>query len=127
MNTADTNQWKSLKGIGSKRANRIVKYRRLLGGFVSKNQLLEIYGLNDSLVEEIKPKLMLDSLKLNKININDASKKELATHPYISWNLANAIVNFRAQHGVYHSIEKIKEIHLVNDKIYLKIAPYLKI
>ena len=50
MNTADTSQWKSFNGIGSKRANRIVKYRRLLGGFVSKNQLSEIYGLSDSLI-----------------------------------------------------------------------------
>ena len=127
MNTADTNQWKSLKGIGSKRANRIVKYRRLLGGFVSKNQLSEIYGLNDSLVEEIKPKLMLDSLKLNKININDASKKELATHPYISWNLANAILNYKVQHGEYDSLPKIKQIHLVNDDLYRKIVPYISL
>ena len=125
MNTADTNQWKSFNRIGSKRANRIVKYRRLLGGFVSKNQLSEIYGLSDSLIEEIKPKLMLDSLKLNKININDASKKELATHPYISWNLANAILNYKVQHGDYDSLSKIKQIHLVNDDLYRKIVPYI--
>ena len=127
MNTADTNQWKSFNGIGSKRANRIVKYRRLLGGFVSKNQLSEIYGLSDSLIEEIKPKLMLDSLKLNKININDASKKELATHPYISWNLANAILNYKVQHGDYDSLSKIKQIHLVNDDLYRKIVPYISL
>jgi len=127
MNTADTNQWKSLKGIGSKRANRIVKYRTLLGGFVSKNQLSEIYGLSDSLVEEIKPKLMLDSLKLIKININYASKKELATHPYISWNLANAILNYKVQHGDYDSLSKIKQIHLVNDDLYRKIVPYISL
>ena len=127
MNTADTNHWKSLKGIGSKRANRIVKYRKLLGGFVSKNQLSEVYGLSDSLVEEIKLKLMLDSSKLNKININNASKKELASHPYISWNLANAIMNYKVQHGYYDSLSKIKQIHLVNDDLYRKIVPYISL
>ena len=127
MNTADTNQWKLLYGIGSKRANRIVKYRRLLGGFVSKNQLSEVYGFSDSLVEIIKPKLKLDSTKLNKININNTSKKELATHPYISWNLANAILNYKGQHGDYDSLSKIKQIHLVDDNLYRKIVPYISL
>ena len=127
MNTADTNQWKSLNGIGSKRANTIVKYRKLLGGFVSKNQLSEVYGLSDSLVEKIKLKLMLDSSKLNKININNATKKELASHPYISWNLANAILNYKIQHGYYDSLSKIKQIHLVNDDLYRKIVPYFSL
>ena len=127
MNKADTNQWKSLSGIGSKRANTIVKYRKLLGGFVSKNQLSEVYGLSDSLVEKIKLKLMLDSSKLNKININNASKKELASHPYISWNLANAILNYKIQHGYYDSLSKIKQIHLVNDDLYRKIVPYISL
>ena len=127
MNTADTNQWKSLNGIGSKRANRIVKYRKLLGGFVSKNQLSEVYGLSDSLVEEIKLNLMLDSSKLKKININVASKKELASHPYISWNLANAILNYKIQHGYYDSLSKIKQIHLVNDDLYRKIVSYISL
>ena len=127
MNTADTNQWKSLNGIGSKRANRIVKYRKLLGGFVSKNQLSEVYGLSDSLVEEINLNLMLDSSKLKKININVASKKELASHPYISWNLANAILNYKIQHGYYDSLSKIKQIHLVNDDLYRKIVSYISL
>ena len=94
---------------------------------LTKNQLSEIYGLSDSLIEEIKPKLMLDSLKLNKININDASKKELATHPYISWNLANAILNYKVQHGDYDSLSKIKQIHLVNDDLHRKIVPYISL
>ena len=62
-----------------------------------------------------------------KININKANINSLKSHPYINWNLANAIVNFRIQHGQYESIDKIREIHLVNDDIYLKIAPYFKI
>ncbi len=127
MNTADTNQWKSLNGIGSKRANRIVKYRSLLGGFISKNQLNEVYGFSKILVEEIKPMLKLDSIKLKKININSASKEVMASHPYISWNLANAIMNYKIQHGLYDSLSKIKQIHLVNDELYRKIAPYISL
>ena len=46
-------RYKSMEIIATKRANRIVKYRKLLGGFVSKNHI-EVYGLSDSLVEEIK-------------------------------------------------------------------------
>ena len=76
-------------------------------------------------LEELFPVEPCNVLKLNKININDASKKELATHPYISWNLANAILNYKVQHGDYDSLSKIKQIHLVNDDLYRKIVPYI--
>lgn len=45
LNAADTTELKKLDGIGSAYAKRIVKYRDLIGGFVRKEQLLEVYGL----------------------------------------------------------------------------------
>ena len=126
INKADTLEWTKIKGIGLKTANQILSFRKSLGGFVNVNQLKEVYFVSDSLYYSIKDQLFNDN-KVLKININKVSIDSLKRHPYINWNLANAIVNFRIQHGQYESVEKIKEIHLVNEEIYLKIAPYLKI
>lgn len=42
INLSDTSQWKHLKGIGSKRASQVVKYRNLLGGFNNLEQVKEV-------------------------------------------------------------------------------------
>ena len=127
MNVADTTTWMTISGIGPKRARTIVNYRNQLGGFVNKSQLLEVFGISQELFDKINPLLEIDSNNIAKININNDSKDTIKKHPYFNWNLANAVVNYRDQHGVYKSLSKIKEIHLVNDDLYRKIAPYISI
>ena len=127
INFADSSKWVRISGIGPKRAQRIISFRDKLGGFVSKDQLREVYSISDSLYFTFKENLLLKDSSWNQININQIQTKFLVKHPYFNWNLANALVNFRAQHGPFESKDKIKEIHLVNDKIYRKIAPYLKV
>ena len=127
MNVADTTTWMMISGIGPKRARTIVNYRNQLGGFVNKSQLLEVFGISQELFDKINPLLEIDSNNIAKININNDSKDTIKKHPYFNWNLANAVVNYRDQHGVYKSLSKIKEIHLVNDDLYRKIAPYISI
>ena len=126
VNKVGVDELVKINKIGLKTAKQIISFRNVLGGFIKVSQMKEVYLINDTLYENIKSHFFVDS-DIIKININTATLDSLKKHPYINWNLANAIVNFREQHGVYHSIEKIKKIHLVNDKIYLKIAPYLKI
>ena len=99
VNTADTTAFVALPGIGSKLALRIVNFRDKLGGFYSVDQIAEIYGLPDSSFQRIKHLLKLDNPSIKKININTASKDEMKLHPYFKWNLANAIVEYRNQHG----------------------------
>ena len=127
MNVADTTTWMTISGIGPKRARTIINYRNQLGGFVNKSQLLEVFGISQELFDKINPLLEIDSNNIAKININNDSKDTIKKHPYFNWNLANAVVNYRDQHGVYKSLSKIKEIHLVNDDLYRKIAPYISI
>jgi len=127
VNTADTSSLIALPGIGSKLAARIVAFRDKLGGFYSVAQLAETYGLPDSTFQKIKPFLQVNSANIKKLNINTATKDELKGHPYIKWNLANAIVAYRTQHGAYKSLEELKNIAVIDETVFEKISPYLEL
>ena len=125
INEADTTAFIALPGIGSKLAARIVYFRDKLGGFHSINQVGETYGVSDSTFQYIRTMLVVSNNKVKKININTVTKDELKLHPYIRWNLANAIVEYRSQHGNYSDLNQLKQIAIIDEAIFNKIVPYL--
>jgi competence protein ComEA len=127
INLADTSAFINLPGIGSKLSNRIIAFREKLGGFYSIEQVGETYLLPDSTFQKIKPRLVLNNMHVRQININKASIDEMKIHPYIRYNLANAIFQYRQQHGNFNSVEDIKKIMLVTDAVFEKISPYLMV
>ena len=127
LNTADTTELMKLYGIGPVFSRRIVSYREKLGGYISTQQLLEVYGMDSLRLAEIAENLLLDTSLTRKININQAEWAELVRHPYITSNLANSIIAIRKQHGPYQSVDNVRCSHLVTDEIYKKIAPYLSV
>jgi competence protein ComEA len=127
VNLADTSAYISLPGIGSKLSNRIIAFRDKLGGFYSVDQVGETYLLPDSTFQKIISRLVISNNHVKKININSASIDEMKAHPYLRYNLANAIFQYRKQHGNFNAIEDIKKIMLVSEEIFHKAAPYLSI
>lgn len=127
LNTADTSQLVKLYGIGPSFAKRIVKYRELLGGYVSKEQLLEVYGMDSTRYLPIEDRVVIDTTVRVRINVNTADVKELMRHPYLDRNQAKAIVNYRLQHGNYKQLSELRNIHLVTEHSYRKIAPYFTV
>ena len=127
INSADTTSFKNLPGIGSKLSQRIINFRNKLGGFYSVDQVGETFLLPDSTFRKIKPFLILDELSVKKININLASLDDLKDHPYIRFHVANAIVQYRNQHGNFSSVDGIKKIMIVTDSIFIKAVPYLSL
>lgn len=127
INTADTTALIALPGIGSKLAQRIINFRDKLGGFYKTEQVAETFGLPDSTFQKIKPKLSVTNNSFKQININTATVEELKTHPYIKYNLANALIEYRNQHGNFSSVADIKKIMMVTDEMYNKVAPYLTV
>ncbi len=103
-----------------------VNFRDKLGGFVSIDQVAQAYGLPDSTFQSIKPFLVITQT-VKKINLNTVSAKELAAHPYLNWNQANAIVKYRDQHGNFTSLDQLENIRILNQEIIKKIKPYLSI
>jgi len=127
INLADTSIFIALPGIGPGFARRIVNFRTKLGGFYSVEQVAETYGLPDSTFQKAKPYLIVKPGGIKKININTANMEELKIHPYIRYNLANVIVNFRNQHGNFATVEDIKKIMILSDEVYDKLQPYLAV
>ena len=115
-----------MPGIGAKLGARIINYRNKLGGFYSVEQVGETFGLPDSTFQKIKPYLEVDEM-VKKININTAELDELKAHPYIRYHLANAIVQYRKQHGSFRAVNDLSKIMIMDAENLRKMSPYLTV
>lgn len=125
INTADTLEFSKISGIGFGYARRIIKYREQLGGFITIDQMKEVYKLPAEVIDDHLANFKLEDKTLSKININIVEVSELKMHPYITWNVANSIVQMRKSHGNYSQVADIQKSDLINEELFLKIAPYL--
>ncbi len=99
LNTADTAILKQIPGIGSTFALRIVKYRSLLGGFYSVEQLKEIYGMDDERYNKLKVWFDVDTAFIAKLPVNYLPSDSLVKHPYVNYKQAKIIYQLKRQKG----------------------------
>lgn len=125
LNESDTSRWKMIPGIGSSYASRIVKYRELLGGFVRKDQLLEVYGLDAELYGRISPYIAPDSL-WSRLAVNSADFRELLRHPYLNYEQVQAIFNLRRKKGNIRSIRELAMLDVFTEEDLNRLEPYLE-
>jgi competence protein ComEA len=125
INIADSAMFESLRGIGPSLASRIIKYRNKLGGFIHINQIGEVFGMPDSTFQKAKPQLTIINTNITKININTADFNILSKHPYIGFQMAKTIVNYRKQHGAYENIEALLQIKTIHIDQLERPKPYL--
>jgi competence ComEA-like helix-hairpin-helix protein len=126
LNAADTSELIQLRGIGSTFANRIVKYRNMLGGFHEIEQLYEVFGFDSARFDMIKEEVFVINSEVTKLKLNEATVKELIKHPYIDYKLANAITKQRFKKK-FESVDELKDVYLVNDSLFRKLAPYFSL
>lgn len=125
LNSADTLTLQLLHGIGPAYARRIVRYRDRLGGFVSTDQLLEVYGFTPALLEHISPNLKLDKSAIRRVNINSIELKQLARHPYVEYYQARDIVQLRNNGVRFHSVDDLRAVPSMADTTLERLLPYL--
>jgi len=125
INGADSAHLTQIDGVGPAFAKRIIYYRERLGGFVDKEQLKEVFGMDDLKYNEIKDQVKVDPSRIHKININTITFDKLRLMPYLSYKQVSAVVEYRKQHGNYTSIADVKNIAIIDDGILRKIGPYL--
>ena len=124
INSADSVQLLPLPGIGPVFAGRIIKYRKLLGGFVSVDQLGEVYGMSAETIERIRNQVFIDSSAIRKIRIDSATFGELLRHPYLEYEEVKALVGYRDFKGEISSAIELKENHILPDSTIKKIDGY---
>jgi len=127
LNTADAATLMLLKGIGPGYSKRILDYRNALGGFILVEQLQEIYGFPDSTFQQLKEKFVIETEHIKRIKINSATEEELAGHPYIRKYMAKNIVLLRNDLIKFTEISQLKQVPLINEEKFRKIAPYLSV
>ncbi len=126
LNTADSSDFESLKGIGPVLASRIIKYRNKLGGFVHLQQLEEVYGLDSMIVELLNTRSYIaPGFVPDKININTLEEESFQGHPYLDKKSARWISRYRSQHGAFNSPEQLRNIKTLTEEKLQKIFPYL--
>ena len=121
INSSDTTELKKIPGIGSYYARRIVDYRTRLGGYVSKEQLLEIDDFPAKAIAYIN----IDSDNIKKINLNKSSLAQIKRHPYTNYYQASAIVNYRRLHGIIKSISELRLLKEFSPEDLKRIEPYV--
>ena len=126
LNTADSLTLLKVKGIGPYLSSKIIKYRNALGGYISIDQLYQIFNIKPEQVEAIKPFVFVNSSSIKRLNVNTADYSQLNWHPYISSKEANAIITYRKQHGLYKSRLDLEKVILLNKEMLDKIEPYLE-
>ena len=126
LNVADTSMLQTIKGIGSTFSTRIIKYRNSLGGFISQNQLYEVYNLDSVVVDKlINASLISIDFEPDKIEINTVSKEQLASHPYVNWKQAKLIIAYRNQHGDFETTQSLLKVYAIDEDWLKKIDSYL--
>lgn len=126
INSASSEVFMTLKGIGPVYANRIIKFRNLLGGFISVEQIKEVWGISDSLYQEVKPYLTVDPSQVVKRNINEFDKESMVKHPYIDWKKAKVITKYKQMHGPYKSMNDFKKLHGIDPSFVDTLAFYFE-
>ncbi len=121
INLATQEDLMKIYGIGEGLSSRILKQKEIIGAFVSMEQMKEIWGLSPEVINELNShfKAVIPST-LKKINVNEASLKELAQFSYFRYGLAKQIVTYRSMNGDFKNIEdlaKIKDFPVEKAKI----------
>jgi len=125
INGADSAKLTMIRGIGPSFARRIIRYRDRLGGFYSKEQLKEVFGIDAGKYAEIKNGIAVNGSHITRLDINKATFDQLRRFPYLSFKQINAIIEYHNQHGDYESVADMKNIAILDDGILRKIGPYL--
>ena len=122
LNDADTVLLLKVPGIGSYFARQIVRARKMLGGFYSVRQLLEIQDMP----EEALPYFEVNPAKVHRLNVNKLSLVELRRHPYINYYQAKAIVDYRRLYGEIHDMGQLKLMKYFTPDDFERLRHYIE-
>ncbi len=126
LNKVNAEALKSVYGIGDKLSAKIIKTRNTIGGFQFIDQLNEVYGLKpEVIVKLLKQFQILSKPKITKLNINEATFKQILHLPYIDYELTKKIFDYKDEFAEFQDLKELKEIEAFPIDKYDRIVLYL--
>lgn len=127
LNSADSIDLLSLYGIGPVFSGRIIKFRNLLGGYYSRDQLLEVYGMDSLRYLGFYKRTFVDTNLIRKINMETVVFKELLRHPYIKYEMVKSFIRYRDYHGPPDDLQGLFHECVWPDSLWARLSPYLSL
>lgn len=128
LNKATAEELQQVNGIGEVLSQRIIQFRNRLNGFLVDEQLYDVYGLENAVVRRILNEFTVkEKPEFTKFNINKASASDMATLPFISFNLAREIVDYRMLHEGFNELEELKNVDGFPAQKFDRFALYLTV
>ena len=94
INSADSAAFDDLPGIGPYYASQIVKYRTLLGGYASTEQLMDLYRFDEEKYAKIED--LIECKTPNYFDLWNVDEDALSSHPVIrKRSTARAILRYK--------------------------------
>jgi len=128
-----------LKGIGSTKADAIVKYRESKGPFLQKEDIKNVSGIGDATYDKIKDRLKISESSKNignnqeihnekhLININLASQSQLESIPGIGPVKAKSILEYRESNGLFQDLSDLILVKGIGEKTLENMKPMITI
>ena len=126
LNTVDSTTLVELPQIGPYTAVRIIEFREKLGGFIDKEQLRDVKGMDDARYAAIQPYINLGAVELRKVDVNRADFKTLVHHPYLSYEQVKRIVNQREKRGMIKNWAQLEELIKEEGEVNPLLEQYVK-
>lgn len=127
INSADASEFERMPGLGPVLSVRIVKYRNLLGGFITIDQLTQVYGIEDSLIMQISGLLTVEKENIRCLDLNSAEYKDLIRHPYINGVQTKSILRYREVTGQIYNKGELVINKIFTEEEIERLAPYIVI
>lgn len=111
INTATKQDLMDVYGIGDKISDNILQEKEKFGQFLSMKQLQFIWGISPEVTSQLQKRFFISqNISVVKVDINNASIKELAKFPYFTYGFAKQIVSYRSMNGDFKNIEDLTKI-----------------
>ncbi len=126
LNTANFSDLKKVLNTNNEHISKILNYRRKLGGFFIHQQLYEIEGLPEDLILLAKEKCWIDTIQIDKIDLNKADFATILRHPYFEKTDVEKIIRYRNFAKTITSLQELVKNKVISKELAAKIAPYIK-
>ena len=109
-------------GFDEKSAAMMLSYRKKLGGFVTRQQVIDTYDIDKNLAQKLISTAFIDDSKVAKYTLSDAPEEWLKTHPYFKYSADKIIyhrITNREDRKIWKLI-KVKPEYEARMRLYLR-------